>query len=166
MLHAKLLLSVAVLNLSGSAFVRSRSTLATLKALTHLVHLMRTVKEGRDEENISPSLKNKSALKVCILSSCFTIIVYIRGGFLVSMLRSPCRESHITIMVSIKDFSYLSAFYHIFIIFFSKDPGNVGPNICIGRYGAISTSSAIYSGLRPPFLSRNNNTYPAHNFSV
>ena len=27
----------------------------------------------------------------------------------------------------------------------------VGPNICIGRYGAISTSSAIYSGLRPLF---------------
>ena len=54
-------------------------------------------------------------------------------------------------MVSIKDFSYLSAFYHVFRIFFSKDPGNVGTNIWIGRYVAISTSSAIYSGLRPPF---------------
>src|SRR5437762_7056244 len=56
-------------------------------------------------------------------------MMYIRGGFLVSMLHR--RESHITValcMVSIKDFSYLSTFFVFRSLFKTKNPGNIGMN--------------------------------------
>src|SRR5438046_7595738 len=49
--------------------------------------------------------------------------VFIRGGFLVSMLRYLCRESHITVSSIYKRFFLPQRFfYHVSSIFFFKKP--------------------------------------------
>ena len=63
------------------------------------------------------------------------------------MLRSLCREPHITVNGIYKRFFLPQRFFIMYLVFsFSKNPGNVGPDY--GR-GAISTSSGIYSEPAP-----------------